>query len=141
MKYYLVFLFFIAQHCVAGQTTKKGILFFPPDSASNKNNTDSSQGLNYKVQYESLKHANVELDVATAILNKDFRIISIGGFGMIYPGLESDDKREEHLKKYGFKVIEGTSDVVNPVVPGLQSVAFDYAKKYNTLLFHKLGIY
>ncbi|HEY4875611.1 MAG TPA: hypothetical protein VIH86_08575 [Puia sp.] len=147
-KYFLIFVLIVIQYCAIGQSRQKGISFYCPDSVSNKNYSGNQQRLNYKVQYENLKNANVELDVTIALHNKDLRIISISGVDFLYPGLESShkpksrhglDKRyEDHLEKYGFKVIEGTSDVINQEAPDLQSVAYNYASKYNTLLFKKL---
>jgi hypothetical protein len=44
-----------------------------------------------------------------------------------------------HFKKYGFKVISGTSDAINGNDLPLQSVASDFARKYNAILFEKIA--
>jgi hypothetical protein len=72
------------------------------------------------------------------------RFVAIYGVGLLYPGLETDnkflsEKYRAYRVKYKFKVIEGTSDVVSPGKPPLQIVAYDYAKRYNTLLIKYLN--
>ena len=148
-KHCLMIVSIFVHYCLTAQSIQKGILLYYPDSASNKNYSKNHPILNYKVQYNSLKNATVEIDVDIAIRNRDLRIITISGYSMLYPGLESlhqtnsrhglAKKYEAHLEKYGCKIIEGTSDVINPEEPRLQSAAYDYAKKYNILLFKKIA--
>jgi hypothetical protein len=147
-KCLLTTLILFIQYCVGAQSVKKEILF---DNAGPANHAEQKvqQPVDYKVQYECLKNAHVEWDVSLAIYNKDFRIITIMGYRTLFPGLESSHttksryglkkKYEDHLEKYGFKVITGTTDAPSPEELPIQSVAYNYAKKYNRLLFQKLA--
>ena len=107
-----------------------------------------------KIQYDNLKAANINEEVEKAIKNGDFRIVSISGYSVLYPGLEGgyqknrdgtksfialNPKYEKYLNKYSYKIIKGTSDNINLNDPPIQSVAYDYAKKYNTQLLSKMG--
>ena len=142
---------------LTGQTNPNIIFFYKPYTDSSETNLfrDTSIKFDFNKQYESIKNADIEKEVEIAILNKDFRVIAISGNSYLYPGLEGgyqinedgtkafiglDSSYEYHIKNYGFKVIQGTSDSINPNNPPLQSLAYEYAKKYNLLLLEKMKI-
>ena len=112
------------------------------DSCKTKSN-DTAKKFDFETQYRNLKNALVNVDLAKAIDNNDLRIVAISGVGVLFPGLETQNKAliqkyDEYKLKYGFKVIRGTSDVVMPYKSPLQVAAYEYAKKYNTLLLKYL---
>jgi hypothetical protein len=150
----LISLIFLT-NCCCGQTKSNYILFHKAYSDSSETNLykDTIIRFDYNIQYANLKNSNVANDVERAIKNRDLRVVAISGNSYLYPGFEGgykklkdgtkafvglDKKYEEHLKKYGFKVIQGTSDVVDSDKPPLQTVAYNYAKEYNRLLFLKV---
>ena len=148
---------FIALNLNSKQVTSDYIVFYNPDSnllEDNTYNTSNEVKFNYLIQYTNLQKSNVARDVKLALSHKDYRIISIIGYSYLYPGLEGgyqkmqdgtkmfinlDKKHEDYIKKNGFKVIKGTSDVIRTSAPPLQGVAYDYAKNYNTLLLKALN--
>jgi hypothetical protein len=139
-----------------GQTVPKYIFFYKPYTDSSETNLykDTLVKFDYNIQYANIANANINDDIENAIKNNDFRLISISGNSYLFPGLEGGykklkdgtkafvplgEKYEAHFKKYGFKVIEGTSDFIDGNKLPLQSIAYDYAKKYNRLLLQKLA--
>ena len=142
------------EHCF-GQTNPKYIFFYKPYTDSSETNLykDTTIKFDYNIQYGNIKNANVKNDVKNAIAHSDFRIVSISGYSYLFPGLEGGyrknkdgtkafislaSKYELYIKKYSFKVIKGTSDAINLNNQFLQSVAYDYAKKYNLILLKKM---
>ena len=87
----------------------------------------------YNVQYNNLKKANVRADVIRAIKNKDYYIIALTGNTVVFPGIKEKDWIK-YTKNKNFKVIAGTSDVIDLNKPPLQGAAGDYATLYNKLL-------
>jgi len=155
IKIHIIVLLTIVTGKVFGQTSQKLIFFYKPFTNNIETNLykDTIVKFDYMTQYENIKTADIEKDVHTAIVNKDYRIIGISGYSYLYPGLEGgyktnkdgtksfislDPKYENLLKKNGFKVIQGTSDSMNPNEPPLQTVAYEYAKKYNLLILEKI---
>jgi len=143
-------------HCSFAQSVPNYIIFHKPFTDSSETNlyNDTVIKFNYNVQYTNIKSADIKKDVENAIRHNDLRIVAISGNSYLYPGLEGgyeklkdgrkafiglSKKYEDHLTKYSFKVIEGTSDAINEGDPPLQSVAYDYAKKYNMLLFKRIA--
>jgi hypothetical protein len=127
-----------------GQTKSFDIVyeFGRCDNCKTKLN-DTGRKFDFDVQYRNLKNAVVNIDLAKAIDNNDLRFVAISGVGILYPGLETQNKLlirkyDFYKLKYGFKVIRGTNDVVMPDKPPLQVAAYNYAKKYNTLLLKYL---
>ena len=137
------------------QTIPKVVFFYKPYTDSSETNLyrDTLVKFDFKTQYENIKNADIEKEVEIALLHNDYRIVGISGNSYLYPGLEGgyetnkdgtkafiglDPKYESYIKKHGFKVIEGTSDSINPNDPPLQSVAYEYAKKYNLMLLEKM---
>lgn len=139
-----------------GQTSPKVIFFYTSYTDSSETNLyrDPLVKFDIKTQYENIKNADIEKEVETAIGHNDYRIVGISGNSYLYPGLEGgyktnrdgtklfkglDPKYESYIKKYGLKVVEGTSDSINPDNPPLQGVAYEFAKKYNLLLIEKMN--
>ena len=139
-----------------GQTNPKYIIFYKPYTDSTETNLyrDTIVKFDFRTQYENIKNAEIKKDVEVALFNKDYRIVAISGNSYLYPGLEGgyetkkdgtkafiglDPKFENYIKEFGFKIIAGTSDSINPDNPPLQSLAYEYAKKYNFLLLEKMN--
>lgn len=134
------------------QTYSKCIFFYKPYTDSSENNLyiKTNQKFNYNIQYSNLKKANINVDLTIALKHQDYRFIAISGVSYLWPGLMGYIKyngnkgygvlnQYKHLlNKYNFKVIYGTSDVIDSSKPDLQGVAFDYALKYNKMLLLKL---
>jgi len=138
-----------------GQNPIKIIFYYKPYTDSLENNLykNTIVKFDYNTQYYNLESANINIEVENAIMQKDYRIIAISGNCYVFPGLDggyetkSDGskvficlsrKYESHFKKYGFKVIKGTSDMINGNGLPLQRIAADFAEKYNALLFEKI---
>ncbi len=155
MKTMFILFFATITFCCFGQTNPNYIFFYKPYTDSSETNLyrDTILAFDYNIQYENIKNANIENDVNSALSQKDFRIIAISGNSYLYPGLEGGytkykngtkafiglaDRYERHIKKFGFKVIEGTSDAIGLNKPPLQGAAYDYAKKYNLTLLEKI---
>lgn len=151
MKRITLLLLILTNYCF-GQYSKNVIIFYDPQTNRSETNLykDTIISFDFNTQYNHLKEANIKADIEKAVLHHDFRIIAISGVSYLYPGLEGGYKTNKngkktfialspsydlHLKKFGFKVIKGTSDAINLNEVPLQSVAYDYAKGYNTLLF------
>jgi hypothetical protein len=151
-KFCIILSFTILTFSCFGQAKTNYIFFYKPYTDSSETNLykDTIVKFDYKVQYANLKKANINNDVEWAIKNNDLRIISISGNSYLFPGLEGGyiklkngtkafvhlaKKYEFHFKKYGFKVIEGTSDFIDGNELPLQSISYDYATKYNKRLF------
>jgi hypothetical protein len=81
---------------------------------------------------EWVREAKAIPDAITSIKSKDYRLYAIYQYTLVFPGI--DEKNHDLPYKYGYRIIEGTSDVIdNP----LQIKAITYAKKYNeTILKH-----
>ena len=150
------FLIILVGRCF-GQSNIKCIFYYKPYTDSSETNLykDTIIKFDYKIQYDNITKADIDREVDNAIAHSDFRFISISGNSYLYPGLEGGYKKledgkkafiglsykyEKYIMKYGFKVIEGTSDVINPADPPLQGVAYDFAKKYNQKLLKKIEI-
>ena len=155
MKFNILVLLILVKGLAFGQTSPKVIFFYKPYTDSSETNLyrDTLVKFDFKTQYENIKNANIEKEVEIALVHNDYRIIGISGNSYLYPGLEGgyktnkdgtktfigiDPKYESYIKKYGFKVINGTSDSINSDNPPLQGVAYEYAKKYNQLLLEKM---
>ncbi len=138
MKRMLIYFFTLTSFYCFGQSKSNYIFFYKPYTDSLETNLykDTILEFDYNIQYENIKNANVENDVKTALSKKDFRIIAISGNSYLYPGLE--DRYGMLIKKFGFKVIQGTSDAIGLNDAPLQGVAYDYAKKYNLTLLERI---
>lgn len=126
------------------------IVFYKPYTGEAENNFFSKDSLthNIKRQYANLKNANVKADFDRAISRKDLRCVGISGFSYLIPGLDGYvvgkkgdsafysvlPQFEKMVEKDNFKVVDGTSDVINPGAPDVQIVARIYAEKYNSLM-------
>ena len=138
-----------------GQSDVKCIFYYKPNTDSSETNLykDTVVKFDYKTQYNNIREADIEKEVENALIHSDFRFISISGNSYLYPGFEGgyekykngtkafiglSPKFEQYIKKYGFKVVEGTSDAINVNDPPLQGVAYDFAKKYNLKLLEKI---
>ncbi|MHC4874527.1 MAG: hypothetical protein ACYTFY_21960 [Planctomycetota bacterium] len=66
------------------------------------------------------------------------KFLAVMGLGIIIPGTEGDTK--DYIKKYGYKVIPGTSDTIkNPEHLKFINEAHKYAEKHNKNLILKLN--
>ncbi len=73
--------------------------------------------------------ANPYTDVKSAIAKGDLRFIALMGLGIYFPGANN---YLENYSGYGYKVISGTSDVIQSYEHGrLTQIAQYYAEKYN----------
>ena len=141
--------------CV-GQHQSKIIFYYKPYTDISETNlySDAKIEFDFEKQYENIKSANIGFEVENAIRNNDFRIIALSGNSYVYPGLNGGYEinadgteayigispiYEPHIKKFGFKVIQGTSDSINPFDLPLQNISYDFAKEYNMLLFKKVA--
>lgn len=114
--------------------------FYDPITSLSENNLYQQQKgyFDFTAQYNNLKNANVGADVLRAIAHKDKRFIAISvGKSYSYPGLTT--KQEALVKRYKFKVVQGTGTVKNKNAPSVQGVASAYAKKYNSILLGKIN--
>lgn len=150
----VIFAILIVPNILFGQDSLNVIFYYKPYTDSSETNQYKTTLLefNYDTQYHNLKFANANIEVENAIKHSDYRFIGLSGASYVYPGLDggynvnSDGSKvyiglnniyKSHFNKYGFKVIEGTSDYINPNTPPLQRVAYEFAKKYNLLLYSK----
>lgn len=77
-------------------------------------------------------------DARKAIQAGDFRFLAIRGYTEIVPGVP--DFRDRLAKGYGYRVIEGTSDIVSSSTERrLQLGVRDYAEQYNRELLAHIG--
>jgi hypothetical protein len=121
------------------------IFFYKPYTDSYETNfyKKSQSKFDYKTQYNNIKSANIKNELKNAISHHDYRFIAISGESYLYSGLEGastllSTKYERYIKKYKFKVIEGTSDAIKSNLPPLQSIAYHYAQEYNKMLLTKI---
>lgn len=78
-----------------------------------------------------LDDADPVLDARMALDKGDNRLRAVHGFSLILPGVPSE-KYSDVKEKYGFKVIEGTSDYILSEEHGrLNALAIEYSEKYN----------
>ncbi len=90
-----------------------------------------------KKELAFLNLSNPEKDLDKNIADGDQRFIAIHGYTYMFPGVEKDAV----VKLYGFRPIEGTSDVIESEEHGqLMNLAKTYAAKYNKALLEKLNI-
>jgi len=84
------------------------------------------------IDFGDLKHyekADPHVDVSSSIAKGDLRFIALQGYSTYIPGV--DDYFEKY-SSYGYKVIKGTSDVIQSYEHGrLIQIAQYYAKNYN----------
>jgi hypothetical protein len=155
MKIIILALLILITEQSFGQTNSKVIFFHIPNTNDNETNLyrDTLVKFDFKTQYENIKAADIEKEVQIALSHNDFRIVGISGYSYLYPGLEGgyetnkdgtkvfirlDPKYKNYIKKYGFKVIVGTSNSINLDEPPLQEIAYEFAKKYNLILLEKM---
>ena len=88
----------------------------------------------------AMNRANVRREVARALKRGDYRLVGIGGLGLFFPGLEGRDQAVQAVvAKFGYRFIDGTSDYAeNAEQATYQSAAYNYARRYNLLLWPKL---
>ena len=99
---------------------------------------DSSR---YRRQTRVLRSANVAADVNAAVAKGDSRFLSTMGFAQSWPGVPVDPAGQTLIKQFGWRFIDGSSDVVESDAHGeFKEVAAAYAEAYNTLLLSKLPV-
>ncbi len=116
---------------------KDGIVFYAPYTDKLEGGEYPFDADKFTKQYNIIRKADPTEDAQKAIADHDFRFIGISGYAYIIPGIENGE-RAPLVKKFGFKIIAGTSDSIDPKFPPLQSAAYDYAKKYNSFLSKQL---
>lgn len=78
------------------------------------------------------------LDARKAIQEGDLQFLAIRGYTVIVPGVP--DFRDRLAGEYGYRVIEGTSDIVSSSAERkLQLGVRDYAEQYNRALLMHIG--
>ena len=89
----------------------------------------------------SFDFADVSHDVDRALRNRDYRLIAINGVFPFFPGLENEAKGVNVVtRRHGWRVIDGTSDVVDsPEQLRFQTAAYEYAKRYNLRLYPRIS--
>ena len=84
------------------------------------------------IELRRLERADPTVDANEAIRRHDLRFLAIRGYATEVPGI--DDYEERFSEKYGYRVIEGTSDaLINDTDRTLQNLAIRYAKAYNSV--------
>ncbi|TKB53571.1 MAG: hypothetical protein E8D50_07685 [Nitrospira sp.] len=82
-----------------------------------------------------LRTANPAMDLETAMTHGDYRFVGLMGYSLMVPGVDQDLFRKNYEPKFGFKVIEGTSDYFEiPEQEELVRIGTTYAERYNRLL-------
>jgi hypothetical protein len=85
-------------------------------------------------QLRWLDHADVKADFHVTVEEKhDTRFLAVRGIGRMVPGSDYDDPNGL-VARYGYRDIEGTSDVGDAEHARLCRKARDYAKEYNEML-------
>ena len=86
----------------------------------------------------SLRVEDAEIDANTAVGAKDFRLLALYGYSLDVPGLYFYDHYAA-LDRGELRVIECTSDrIVSPRHLRLDDTAYEYAKRYNTVVFRAM---
>ncbi|MEO8884463.1 MAG: hypothetical protein ABI367_00255 [Mucilaginibacter sp.] len=122
------------------QKNLRCIFFYDPITSLSENDLYQKQSgiFDFITQYKNLKDANVSADFARAMAHKDARFVALS-IGKIYSYPGVSPKQEALIKRYKFKVIQGTGSVKFKKAPPLQSAAALYAKKYNEMLLRKIN--
>jgi hypothetical protein len=82
-------------------------------------------------QLQWVEKADPVAEAKKAVDRREFTLLGVDGYTWTIPGID-ESKKFELRKKYGLKIIEGTSDVVQGDEHArLQELATEYAKKYN----------
>jgi hypothetical protein len=110
---------------------ENNIIFLIPYSSETINGKYPKSKSAYEIQFNNVKNANPNSDFQKALQKNDYRFIGISGQGYLIPGIE-EGTINILVKKHGFKIIAGTSDKINLGYPPLQSIAYNYAEKYNS---------
>ena len=76
-----------------------------------------------------IQSADAASDLEVAIKKSDYRFLAVRGLVVYVPGGDP-----YYQSKYGFRIIEGTSDVLTDEV----RIALQYAERYNQLLLKKI---
>lgn len=89
------------------------------------------QGLVWLDMADPIKDANL------AITKGDTRLRAVHGRRLIIPGVKNNSFHQ-YRKQYGINIIEGTSnDIFSEEHQRLNTLARDYAKKYNRIIMKK----
>jgi hypothetical protein len=89
-------------------------------------------------QLQWVENADPVADAKKAVDRSEFTFLGVYGFTWTIPGID-ESKKFELRKKYGLKIIEGTSDAVQgDEHTRLQGLATEYAKKYNLYLLEHI---
>jgi hypothetical protein len=86
-----------------------------------------------------LEHADVNADFQCHVVRQhDARFIGVYGYAATIPGVD-ETLKPRFIRQRRVRFIEGTSDAItSPEYGRLVDKAYDYAKRYNTLLLHYL---
>ena len=97
-----------------------------------KSKNPTTKNKSYHPDLLRIEHAEPSIDLKEALQQHDFRFIAIMGYAVYVPGV---DDYYENYERYGYKIIEGTSDVIEDSEHGrLIGIAIHYAEIYNKLL-------
>jgi hypothetical protein len=86
-----------------------------------------------------LEHADVNADFRHHVVQQhDTRFIGVYGYAATIPAV-GEALKPRLMQQHRVRFIEGTSDAItSPEYGRLVDKAYDYAKRYNTLLLHYL---
>jgi hypothetical protein len=86
----------------------------------------------------SLRVENAEFDANAAVIAKDFRLLGVYGYALEVPGLYFYDYYTA-LDRGELRTIECTGDgIVSPRHERLNDNAYEYAKRYNTVVLREM---
>ena len=86
-----------------------------------------------------LERADVNADFQRHVVQQhDARFIGVYGYAATIPGID-ETLKPQFIRQHRVRFIEGTSDAItSPEYDRLVDKAYDYAKRYNTLLLRYL---
>jgi len=109
---------------------QSGIHFkFRPDA----NQLSSQCSLGQQVR--ALRASNPANDANAAFERGDYRLVAIEGVALNVPGISP---RSDLLNSLALKIIRGTGDNMDASGPEINSLALDYATKYNYTMLSRL---
>ncbi len=101
--------------------------------------------INIKFSYEgqiyALDNSNPRDDLLRSVKSGDKRFVAVQSIALVCPGIPRNDFTVGLRKKYGMKIIAGTTDLLeDELATKLSRKASQYASEYNTLLLQHLSV-